>query len=102
MNEYASRRLLMGVRPCEDVRPDGFEVHAPGSWDAGLPPVRNGRIFDLAQPCYSCRTAQGVDDVGVGMSGIHLPIIRHALFSVKAHLTTSEGMSNSLRIRIAE
>lgn len=100
--ELASRRLLRRGRARESVRADCFEVHAPGGWNAGLPPVRNGRVFDLAQPRHGGRTAQGIDDFGVGVFGIHAAIIRLALFLVKGCLIATEGMPIRLPLRIAE
>lgn len=95
-------RRRRGYGRAERFRPDGFEIHAPGGWDAGLSPVRNGRVFNLAKPCHNSRAAEGVDDVGVGMFSVHASIIRHALFAVKLYLTRREGMPISLQIRIAE
>lgn len=98
--EYPSRRLSPGRR--EYFWPHHFEEHASRCGNTSLAPVRDGGIFDLAQAGNSRRTAQGVDDVGVGVFDIHALIIRHALFFVKIPLTPNAGMPTEVPIRIAE
>lgn len=92
----------IGELEIERIRPDGLEEHPPCRRDACLSPVRNGRVFDLAKTGHGRRAAQGVDDVGIGVFGIHAPIIRHALFYVKRYLTIYKGIPNRVAIRIAE
>jgi hypothetical protein len=81
-----SRRLLrLGTRvrrlgclgQSEDFGPGKAEEHQPRLRDSGLAPFRHRCRLYFAEPRGFAGSAQGVDDLAIGMRGSHTCILRH-------------------------
>lgn len=89
-------------RRLEGSGPHSLQVHAARWRYSFLAPIGDRWRLHLAEAGDGYSATKRVDDFGVGVFGIHAPIIRHTLLTVKIYLTELEGMPISVQIRIAE